>query len=460
MPATLAAADATALPLHLVTPASLEAWLAAQPEATAAWVRASGFGAEAGRILLLPGTGGLGGALAGVEEPLGPWSLAGLPAQLPGGSYRLAGEPPADKATALVTGWLLGGYRFDRFKRPVEKPAPETALVPPAGADAGLARKTAAAMTLTRDLVNTPAAEMGPAELAAAAEALAAGFGARFSVIVGDDLLSAGYPAVHAVGRAALRAPRLIDLTWGAADAPKVTLVGKGVCFDSGGLDIKPASGMRNMKKDMGGAATVLGLARLVMDTGLPVRLRVLVPAVENAISGDAFRPGDILSTRKGLTVEVGNTDAEGRLVLADALAEADAEKPDLLVDCATLTGAARVALGPDLPALFSPDDGLAGELLGHAAAVEDPLWRLPLWPGYAKWLESPVADLANVSENGHAGAVTAGLFLSRFVTDTPAWAHIDLYAWNDQDRPGRPKGGEAMALRALHALLSRRYGG
>ncbi|MDD3450372.1 MAG: leucyl aminopeptidase family protein, partial [Gammaproteobacteria bacterium] len=317
MPATLAAADATALPLHLVTAAGLESWLASQPEATAAWVRSTGFTAEAGKVLPLPGPGGLGGALAGVEQPLGLWSLAGLPALLPGGAYRLAAEPPADKATALATGWLLGGYRFDRFKRPAEKPAAETALVPPAGADAELARKSAAAVTLTRDLVNTPAAEMGPAELAAAAEALAAEFGAGFRAIVGDDLLSAGYPAVHAVGRAALRAPRLIDLTWGEADAPKVTLVGKGVCFDSGGLDIKPASGMRNMKKDMGGAATVLGLARLVMDTGLPVRLRVLVPAVENAISGDAFRPGDILRTRKGLTVEVGNTDAEGRLVLA-----------------------------------------------------------------------------------------------------------------------------------------------
>ncbi len=460
MPATLAREPvADALPLHTVTASGLDAWLAQQPAAVASWVKSAGFKAEAGKVLLLPGENGVAGVLAGVEEPAGLWSLAGLPGQLPAGSYRLADEPSGDAATALCLGWLLGGYRFDRYRKPAEEPAGDRALVVPTGTDPALVAETAAAVTLVRDLVNTPAGELGPAELAAAAEALAAEFDASVRTIVGDDLLAEGYPAVHAVGRAALRAPRLIDLSWGAADAPRVTLVGKGVCFDSGGLDIKPSSGMRNMKKDMGGAATVLGLARMVMATGLPVRLRVIIPAVENAISGDAFRPGDILRTRKGLTIEVGNTDAEGRLILADALAEADREKPALLVDCATLTGAARVALGPDLPALFSPDDTLASELLAHGTKAEDPLWRLPLWSGYAKWLDSPVADIANVSEGGLAGAITAGLFLSRFVTDTPTWAHIDLYAWNDRDRPGRPKGGEAMALRALYSLLKSRFG-
>ena len=278
------------------------------------------------------------------------------------------------------------------------------------------------------------------------------------AVTVGDDLLAANYPAVHAVGRAATRAPRLIDLTWGAADAPKLTLVGKGVCFDSGGLDLKPASGMKLMKKDMGGAALVLGLAGAVMGVGLDVRLRVLVPAVENAVAGNALRPLDVIATRKGITVEVGNTDAEGRLILCDALAEADSEAPDLIVDCATLTGAARVALGPDVPALYTPDDALAADLLRHAAAERDPLWRMPLWRPYREMLDSKVADINNIADGPYAGSITAALFLEEFVSETRAWAHLDMMAWNLKARPGRPVGGEAMGLRALYAMIVERF--
>jgi leucyl aminopeptidase len=314
-------------------------------------------------------------------------------------------------------------------------------------------------MGLARDLINTPAEDMGPPELAEAAQTLAAKHGARYRVIVGDELLELNYPAIHMVGRAAAKAPRLIDFVWGNENAPKLTLVGKGVCFDTGGLDLKPSGGMRMMKKDMGGAATLLGLASAIMEAKLPVRLRVMVPAVENAVAGNAFRPLDIIKTRKGMTVEVGNTDAEGRLILCDALYEACNERPTLLIDMATLTGAARTALGPELPALFANDDAVADELLRFGLNESDPLWRLPLWKPYRQMIVSPIADLNNVSESSFAGAITAALYLDAFVTPGTPWIHIDTYAWNQKSRPGRPEGGEALAMRALYALIEHRFG-
>ena len=453
--ALTAYADAP-VPIYTTTEAEQGAWLESQSEALRVWVRAADFKAKPGQVLLLPDPHGtLGGVLLGASGPPELWTFAGLPEQLPPAAYHIATPlPTATAATQVALGWLLGHYRFERYRSSSERAGIAT-LVLPEGADAGYVEQMATSIYLVRDLVNTPAADLGPGELADAARSLATEFQAQYTVTSGDALLDAGYPAVHAVGRAAARAPHLLDLSWGEETAPKVTLVGKGVCFDSGGLDLKPASGMRNMKKDMGGAATVLGLARAVIATGLRVRLRVLIPAVENAVSGNAFRPGDILSTRRGLTVEVGNTDAEGRLVLADALAAADSDAPGLLIDCATLTGAARVALGPDLPALFTPDDELAERLLALGREHNDPLWQLPLWQPYAQRLDSTVADLNNVTDDGQAGAITAALFLSRFVTQTRRWCHIDLYAWNDKPRPGRPAGGEAYSLRALYALIA-----
>ncbi len=444
-----------------LTKAGLSTWLESQPPATAAWVKAVNFTAEAGATAFLPGEGGaVARVLAGVSALDDLWGLAGLPASLPPGNYRLDGAVDAalDRraATRLALGWALGSYRFGRYKASDKGFAN---LIWPKHADQGEVQRTATATYLLRDLVNTPANDLGPAELAAAAAALAEEFEAGLSVIVGDELLDRDYPAIHAVGRASPRAPRLIDLRWGNPMHPKVTVVGKGVCFDSGGLDIKPSSGMLLMKKDMGGAAHALALARMVMMAGLPVRLRVLVPAVENVISGNAFKPMDVLKTRKGLTVEVGNTDAEGRLILCDALAEADSEKPALLIDFATLTGAARVALGPDLPALFANDDTLADDLLAAGQEQNDPLWRLPLWAPYRKGLDSKVADLNNVTSNGMAGAITAGLFLQEFVSKDTPWAHLDTFAWNSAARPGRPEGGEALGLRAAYAVIAKRFG-
>jgi leucyl aminopeptidase len=447
-----------AVPIWPVRAADFDDWRAGQPDTVSAWVAASRFKAKADSHLAVPGPGGgLAGVVLGLGEGPSLWSAAGLPKALPAGRYRFEPEPAPAEASRWALGWALGAYRFERYKAG-EDERPELAW--PAAAERDRVEAAARATGLVRDLINTPAADMGPAELAGAAAGLAAEHGAACTFIEGEELLAENYPMIHAVGRASPRAPRLIDLTWGPEDAPRVTLVGKGVCFDSGGLDLKSAAGMRQMKKDMGGGAIVLGLAHMVMAAGLPVRLRVLVPAVENSVAGEAYRPGDILATRQGLSVEVGNTDAEGRLVLADALAAADADKPELLIDCATLTGAARVALGPELPALFTADDTLAADLARHSEAAEDPLWRLPLWAPYAKRLESQIADLNNVSEGGHAGAVTAALFLSRFVTETPVYAHLDLFAWNDKARPGRPLGGEAMAMRALFALIEERFGG
>ncbi|MFC5306170.1 leucyl aminopeptidase family protein [Azospirillum picis] len=464
MLATLLAGDgADTVALTPMTKAGLADWLASQTPAVASWVKAVGFTGDAGSTAFLPGPdGAIARVLAGVSAIDDLWAFAGLPAALPAGSYRidLAGTGAAmdaRAATRAALGWALGSYRFSRYRKPPEKGF--ACLVWPAEADRGEVERAATATFLVRDLVNTPASDLGPAELAQAAQDLAGEFGATVEVTVGRDLLDRNYPAIHAVGRASPREPRLVDLRWGDPQHPKVTIVGKGVCFDTGGLDLKPSSAMLLMKKDMGGAAHALALGRMIMMAGLPVRLRVLVPAVENVVSGDAFKPQDVLKTRKGLTVEVGNTDAEGRLILCDALAEADSEKPALLVDFATLTGAARVALGPDLPALMSNDDGLAADLTEAGSAVDDPMWRLPLWAPYRKGLDSKVADIGNVTSNGFAGAITAGLFLQEFVSKETPWAHLDTYAWNASSRPGRPEGGEALGLRAVYAVIRKRFG-
>ncbi|HYD30719.1 MAG TPA: leucyl aminopeptidase family protein, partial [Azospirillaceae bacterium] len=382
------------VPVTPIRKSTLESWLASQPPATRAWVTAIGFQGDTGATALVPGEDGkLARVLVGIEAPDAPWAFAGLPGSLPAGRYRLEADLDARAATRAATDWALACYAFRRYKKS-EKTWPE--LVWPHAADRAAVERAACAACLVRDLVNTPAADMGPAELAEAARTLGGEFGAAVTVIAGDDLLEKNYPAIHTVGRGSVREPRLIDITWGRETDPKVTLVGKGVCFDSGGLDIKPSSGMLLMKKDMGGAAHALGLARMIMMAGLPVRLRVLIPAVENMPSGSAFRPLDIITTRKGLTVEVGNTDAEGRLILCDALAEADAEKPALIIDFATLTGAARVALGPEVPALFCNDDTLAADLTAAGEAQGDPLWRLPLWQPYRKMLDCKIADLSS----------------------------------------------------------------
>jgi len=452
-----AESDSAAVPLHLVTPAGLAEFRAARTPGVQAWLDATGFKGEEGTVCFVPGAdGGVALVAAGMKEPLDTWSLAGLATALPTGTYALAEEPEPHLAERLALGWALGTYRYIRYRKGSEQSAP--ILVWPKAVDRDAVARLARWTAFARDLITTPSEGMGPAELAEAALAVAEEFGARSEVIVGQALLDRNYPLVHAVGRAAAREPRLIDLVWGDASHPKVTLVGKGVCFDSGGLDIKPADGMLMMKKDMGGAAVMLALAGALMQAKLPIRLRVLIPAVENAISGTAFRPGDVFRSRKGLTVEIGNTDAEGRLILADALAEADSEAPDVLVDAATLTGAARVALGPDLPALFTDDDALAADLARIGASIDDPLWRMPLHKPYRKMLDSPIADLNNVSRGGFAGAVTAAIFLREFVGKSKAWAHLDLYAWNAEKRPGRPVGGEAMMLRNLHAYLVGRF--
>ncbi|MGF1594363.1 MAG: M17 family metallopeptidase [Kiloniellaceae bacterium] len=445
-------ADATgATPITALTRGAYDDWLKTQPAPRRAWVAASGFRAQPGSFCLLPGEGGGLDEVLLVIDPDEPiWSFAGLPTALPPGVYRLdQGLRPAAASRAAL-GWCLGGYAFSRYKQNSREYA---RLVWPKSADEGQVAHTAEAIALVRDLINTPANDMGPAELAEAARDLAKRHRAKCSVIVGDALLKRNYPAVHAVGRASSEEPRLIDLRWGSR-GPKVTLVGKGVCFDSGGLDLKPAAGMKLMKKDMGGAAHVLGLASLIMAEKLPLQLRVLIPAVENAVAGNAFRPLDVLQTRKGLTVEVGNTDAEGRLVLSDALAEADSEQPDFLIDFATLTGAARVALGPDLPAFFCNDDKLAGAILRHGASEGDPVWRLPLHRPYRQGLESKVADLNNISTSPYGGAIVAALFLENFISPGTRWAHFDVMAWNVASRPGRPEGGEAMGLRAVYAAI------
>lgn len=442
--------------IHVVTTEAYAGWLAAQTEALGQWLSASDFKPAHRAFSLLPDVDVGLSVVVTLDDPEDHWALGDLPYRLPARDYRLEGFESAALAR-LATGWGLGAYRFQRYK--ASKRAPARLLIENDTVFDEAAR-TISACSLVRDLVNTPAEDMGPAQLAAAACALAHEFDATCEVIVGDALLSQGYPAIHAVGRASVHPPRLIDLRWGEMDNPEVVLVGKGVCFDTGGLDLKNASGMRHMKKDMGGAAHVLGLARLIMSEHLPIRLRVLVPAVENAISGDAFRPGDVLKTRKGLTVEIDNTDAEGRLVLCDALAEASNGAPSLIIDFATLTGAARVALGTELPAFFTHNHAVANALVEAGTWAQDPLWRLPLVEEYRGQLDSGIADLLNCSTSPFGGAITAALFLDAFVPKTLDWVHIDLMAWNLRARPGRPRGGEAMGLRAVFAYLKTRYGG
>jgi leucyl aminopeptidase len=447
-----------AIPIVAVPEADFAFWKGAQAPAAQAWLDSIGFKGEAGRHALVPDAAGrVGSVVQAVDRDQPIWALAGLPESLPEGLYRLANESDfgAGAVTRLALGWALGAYRYTRYKPAKRQPA---RLSWPETADRGEVERLAAGITLARDLINTPAEAMGPAELAQAVEAVGAAAGAEVTQIVGADLLTQNYPLIHAVGRGSARAPRLIDLRWGDPADPKVTLVGKGVCFDSGGLDLKGAANMKMMKKDMGGAATLLGLASAIMAAGLKLRLRLLIPAVENFVSSTAFRPMDVFTSRKGLSVEIGNTDAEGRLILCEALAEASSEAPALLVDVATLTGAARVALGPELPALFSNDDGCAAALLAAGQVEADPLWRLPLWKPYRKMLDSKIADLNSAPDNGFAGACTAALYLQEFVGAGIPWMHIDTYAWNAASRPGRPEGGEALVLRAFYRLLAERF--
>jgi leucyl aminopeptidase len=443
--------------IHLLTADTLADWLASRPEAVRVALAAAAFAGKPGEVAILPDTVPEHWSVAaGVTDDDDPYRLAAVVARLPAGHYRLASGTPG----AGALGWLLAQHRFDRYRSGAD-PVPERILLTTDPARIDQMVPLAGAVALVRDLVDTPASDLGPAELADAVAAQAERYHAQLTVTQGDDLDRA-FPMVAAVGRAAAphRAPRMIELLWGDPAHPPIAIVGKGVVFDSGGLNIKTGSGMLLMKKDMGGAAHALALATLVMAARLSVRLHLLIPAVENAIAGDAFRPGDILSSRKGLTVEIGNTDAEGRLVLADALARAAEDEPELLIDFATLTGAARVALGPDLPALFANDDALAAELLAAGTAAADPLWRMPLWAPYHDMLKSGIADLNNAGEGGLAGAITAALFLDRFVPATLPWAHVDTFAWRPAARPGRPKGGDALGLRAAWACLQARYAG
>ena len=446
------------IPLLLVAEATFGDWLDQQAEPLRRWLRTTGFQAKPGNFSLVAGPdGALQQVIVGIGHEDDLWALGDLPTRLPEGEYALDGPAELPQRERLALGWALGAYQFARYKTPKRTMA-RLALEP--DWDTARLERHVAAMTLTRDLINTPAEAMMPEHLAEVAQALAEEFQADLSQWLGDELLAHDFPLIHAVGRASVHPPRLLDLRWGDPSHPAITLVGKGVCFDSGGLDLKSASGMRLMKKDMGGAAIALGLARLVMSSGLPIRLRVLIPAVENAVAGNAFRPGDVFRARQGRTIEIHNTDAEGRLILADALAEASTEPLAALVDFATLTGAARVAVGTELPALFCNNDALADGLLAAAQREQDPCWRLPLHRPYRDMLNSKVADLANASDSSYAGAITAALFLQEFVAETLPWAHFDLMAWNVKSQPGRPEGGEAMALRTVFGWLEHTYGG
>ena len=444
--------------IHIVDKGGFEAWAKGQPPARRALLKAMRFdGKTAFQYAILPGERDEFEVVTTVADAtkLTPWCLARLGEALPEGRYRLASGAPG----AASLGWLLAQHRFDRYKsKPKPDAGPRILLTADAAAIEGTVR-LAEATALVRDLVDTPAADMGPADLEAAARAVAEEVGAKVEVTMGAALAD-GYPMIAAVGGGAAtnRAPRLIELHWGKDKHPRLAIVGKGVCFDSGGLDIKSAGGMRLMKKDMGGAAHALALARTIAKAKLPVRLHLLIPAVENSVSATAYRPGDILASRLGLKVEIDNTDAEGRLVLGDALARAGEDKPELIIDFATLTGAARVALGPDLPAMFANDDALAADLEGASRQVDDPLWRMPLWEPYAEMLKSDLADLANSADSPMAGAVTAAMFLKRFVPDGTPWAHFDTFAWRPAGKPGRPKGGEALGLRAVFAMLEQRF--
>jgi leucyl aminopeptidase len=447
----------SSIPLWLAPKGGLPELTPAMPAGAADYLRAARFDGKAGAVALLPGEASkLGGVVFGLGDPgaADPFLPGRLPKDLPAGIYRFANPPADTAATALA--WRLGAYGFNRYKAAAAEPAK---LVVEDAAIRTRALLLGDAVCFGRDLINTPANDLGPSALAAAALDLAKAFGAKARVTVGEQLLKGNFPLIHAVGRAAADQPRLVDFSWGNPKHPRVTLVGKGVCFDTGGLDIKPSSGMFLMKKDMGGAATALTAARMIMAAKLKVRLRVLVPIVENAIGGNAFRASDVIRSRKGLTVEIGNTDAEGRLILADALALASDEKPDLMIDYATLTGAARVALGPDLPPFYTDDEGLAGEIAAAGLAVNDPVWRLPLWPAYDRMLDSKIADLSSTGSGGMAGSVTAALFLKRFVGAGISHAHFDIYGWVPSAKPGRPEGGEPQAARLTFALLEKRYG-
>jgi leucyl aminopeptidase len=460
MPHRLLAPGApTAIPIWAVTEDCFAETAERLSAPARAFAAAQGFEPKPGHHCLLPrADGGLEGVLLGLDAASSkrpdPFLPGKLPTVLPDSAYRLEGAWPDPNLATLA--WLLGGYRFERYREPAKKHA---RLVPPPGVDVEEVTRIAEAVALGRDLVNTPANDLGPEEIEAAAGMLAAKHGATVESIVGEALLRQNFPMIHAVGRASPRAPRLIDLRWGEGDRPRVTIIGKGVAFDTGGLNIKPDNAMSLMKKDMGGAAAALALADMVMGSGLAVSLRLLIPAVENAISGASFRPGDVLASRKGITVEIGNTDAEGRLILAEALALADEEAPEIIVDFATLTGAARVALGPDLPPFYTEDDALGADLARLGEAVNDPVWRMPLWRPYAKMLESKIADVNHISGGPFAGSITAALFLTRFVEKAKSFAHFDIYAWNPAAKPGRPEGGEVQGARLVYALLKERYG-
>ena len=451
-----ASAAEASVPILFVTAANFDKTIEVVDDRERTYLRAAGYEPKPGRLLLVPGPDGkLAGVLFGLEnadEPVKdvfrPGALATL---LPPGTYRFANAPHDARLATLA--FALGAYQFARYRKAEPR---QVKLVVPEGVDGDDLTRIIEGVSLARDLINTPSNDMGPAELEDAARALAKQHGANVHVITGSKLAKE-FPLIEAVGAGSPRAPRLIDLTWGGVIDPKVTLIGKGVCFDTGGLDIKSDAGMLNMKKDMAGGATALGLAHMIMACKLKVRLRAIIPAVENSISGASFRPRDIYTSRKGISVEIGNTDAEGRLILADALALADEDKPELIADFATLTGAARVALGPELPPFFTDDDTLASELAGHATAENDPLWRMPLWRPYEAMLDSKVADTNNVSTGGHGGAITAALFLSKFVT-AKSWLHLDIFAWTPAARPGRPEGAELQSARALYALLCARY--
>lgn len=454
-----AAPAASSIPIYFATKSTWAGIARELPAQAQQFALANDFTAKPGKLLTLPSPDGtIAQIIFGLEDDTSKsrdlFRPGALPGLLPPGVYRFANAPHDTRLATLA--FALGCYRFSRYRK---ADRPDVRLIPPEGIDVADINRMAEAASLARDLINTPSNDMGPEELASAAQALATRYGASFDAIVGDELTRQNFPLVHAVGMASPRAPRLIDLIWGDPDHPKVTLVGKGVCFDTGGLDLKPSSGMLIMKKDMGGAANVLALAQMVMDAKLKVRLRVLIPAVENAVAGNAFRPLDIFKSRKGPTVEIGNTDAEGRLVLADALALADEERPELLIDLGTLTGAARVALGPDLPPFYTNDETLAQDVARCAKGENDPLWRMPLWPPYDSWLDSKVADINNAPSGGFAGSIICALFLQRFVTDAKSWLHVDIYGWTPSAKPARPEGGECQAARAIYKLLSERYG-
>ncbi len=441
------------LPIWLIEKGGVEG--SDMPKTAKVWAKQNGFDGAAAAVLILPGVdGGIAGALFGLGANDDPLIYGKLAAALPGGAWKFS-SAPANPELALL-GFLLGGYKFSKYLTSVKQP--KVSLAAPKGVDIAAVMRLAEAVSLARDMINTPANDMGPEAIEKSARAVAAKFKARVNVTTGPQLLKQNFPMIHAVGRAAAQAPRLIEFTWGAKNAPKVTLVGKGVAFDTGGLDIKPSSGMLLMKKDMGGAANILALAQLIMGEKLKLRLRILIPAVENSISASAFRPGDILLSRKGVSVEIGNTDAEGRLILADALALADEESPDILIDMATLTGAARVALGPDLPPFYTDDDAFAAELGIASERVSDPVWRMPLWRPYERKLASKIADTNNVTADGFAGSITAALFMKKFVEKAKVWAHFDIFGWNPVEKPHAPAGGEAQAIRAVFEVLKQRY--